>query len=275
MVYEADVVHHRVARQEPPAQDPKPWGLWATLGFSVLVVAVYVIASIGVAVCFALRLKGDMPESEFSDIIIGLTDNGFVASITYIVVSGLGIGLIVLLCWLRKGIGVADYLALKPFGLKALLFWTALVAVFLTIYYLLSLIIQFQDVTALYMPLYETAEYISLFFLAVTVISPLFEEIFFRGFLYRGIAASRLGVGGAVLVSSLFWAGIHLQYDVTQISIIFALGLLLGVARAISGSLYLTVTLHSVYNMIAFAWILLADHFNAVVAAPGTPHLSL
>lgn len=266
MAHEQDVVHHGAARQESPAQDPKPWGLWATLGFSVLVCALYIIASIGVAVWFAVQLMGDMPESKTSDIVKDLIGNGFVTSVNLVVASGLGIGLIILLCWLRRGIGVADYLALKAFGLKTLLFWTALVAVFLTVYYLLSFIIEFQDVTALYMPLYETAEYVSLFFLAMIVISPLFEEIFFRGFLYRGVAASRLGMGGAVFVSSLFWAGLHLQYDATQMSTIFAFGLLLGLARGISGSLYLTMTLHSVYNVVAFAWILLADHFDAVAA---------
>jgi membrane protease YdiL (CAAX protease family) len=266
MVHGPDGVPDRAVLRESPAQDPKPWGPWATLGFSALVYAVYFIASIGVIVWFSVQLRRDMPESKFSDIVMDLIDNGFVTSVTLVVASGLGIGLIMLLCWLRRGIEVADYLALKAFGLKTLLFWTALVIVFGVIYYFLSFIVQFQDLTALYMPLYETAGYVSLFFLTMIVISPLFEEIFFRGFLYRGLAASRLGTGGAILISSLFWAGIHLQYDAVHMSLIFALGLLLGLARAKSGSLYLTLTLHSVYNTVAFAWILLADHYDAGVA---------
>ena len=142
-------------------------------------------------VWFAVRLKGDMPESNFTDIVNDLTGNGLVLSVTLIVASGLGTGLIILFCWLRRGIGVADYLALKAFGLKTLVFWTAMGAVSLAVYYLLSFIVEFQDVTALYMPFYETAENVSLFLLAVIVISPLFEEVFFRGFLYKGLAASR------------------------------------------------------------------------------------
>jgi membrane protease YdiL (CAAX protease family) len=73
-------------------------------------------------------------------------------------------------------------------------------------------------------------------------------------------------VGGAILISSLVWAGIHIQYGALELSIVFAFGLLLGLARAISGSLYLTMTLHSAYNVVAFASILLAAQFNTVAA---------
>jgi len=41
----------------------------------------------------------------------------------------------------------------------------------------------------------------------------LFEELFFRGFLFRGLSSSFMGPVGAVLVTSALWALIHTQYD--------------------------------------------------------------
>ena len=49
--------------------------------------------------------------------------------------------------------------------------------------------------------------------IAFCVAAPVWEEIFARGFLYRGWSESRLGVAGAIFLSSLAWTSLHLQYD--------------------------------------------------------------
>ena len=48
---------------------------------------------------------------------------------------------------------------------------------------------------------------------AFCVAAPMSEEILARGFLYRGWSESRLGVVGAIVLSSLAWTSLHLQYD--------------------------------------------------------------
>lgn len=83
------------------------------------------------------------------------------------------------------------------------------------------------------------------------VAAPVFEELFFRGFFFRGIQQSRLGNVGAVLITSFFWSIIHVQYDLPLIIWIFLLGILLGIARARSNSTYLTIALHALLNLIA------------------------
>ena len=45
------------------------------------------------------------------------------------------------------------------------------------------------------------------FFIAVAVVAPITEEIVFRGFLFRGLSASFLGVSGTLIVTSVVWAG--------------------------------------------------------------------
>ena len=49
--------------------------------------------------------------------------------------------------------------------------------------------------------------------IAFCVAAPITEEFFARGFLYRGWSETALRPGGAILLSSLVWTALHLQYD--------------------------------------------------------------
>ena len=93
-----------------------------------------------------------------------------------------------------------------------------------------------------------------LFVLFVT--APLSEEFFFRGFMLEGLQRSRLGIIGAVIITAAVWAGIHLQYDLHGILMIFFLGLIFGYVRFKTRSLWLCVMLHSIMNLIATAEML-------------------
>ena len=89
-----------------------------------------------------------------------------------------------------------------------------------------------------------------LFFLAV-VVAPISEEVAFRGFLFRGLSASWLGVSGTIVRNSAAWAAMHVQYDWLTLSQIFLIGLLLGWIRWASGSTLLTIRLHMLANLAA------------------------
>jgi len=82
-----------------------------------------------------------------------------------------------------------------------------------------------------------------LFFLAVVVVAPIAEEVAFRGFLFRGLSATWLGVAGAMVLTSAAWAAMHVQYDWVTLAQIFLIGLLLGWLRWASGSTLLTILL--------------------------------
>ena len=106
---------------------------------------------------------------------------------------------------------------------------------------------------------YQTAGFLPLLWLTLLVAAPLMEETLFRGFLFRGILHSRLGATGAITTTALLWSLIHVQYDAYGVATIFALGSLLGYARLKTGSLYATMFLHSVSNLLATAeaaWML-------------------
>jgi membrane protease YdiL (CAAX protease family) len=86
---------------------------------------------------------------------------------------------------------------------------------------------------------------------AFILVAPLAEEAFFRGFLFTGVAHSRLGPAGAVVLSSLLWAALHLQYDLYGMAMIFLGGLLLGYARWQSRTVYVPFAMHVVQNLVA------------------------
>jgi len=90
----------------------------------------------------------------------------------------------------------------------------------------------------------------------LVVTAPLTEEICFRGFIYRGFAASRLGTVGAVILSSLIFAGIHVQYDLITLAGVLVTALLLGTMRAISGSTLLTIAMHALNNAVVLVEML-------------------
>ena len=90
-----------------------------------------------------------------------------------------------------------------------------------------------------------------LFFIAVVIVAPITEEIVFRGFLFRGLSASFLGVAGTLIVTSAAWAAMHVQYDWSSVGQIFLIGLLLGWLRWASGSTLLTIVLHVLANLAA------------------------
>ena len=85
--------------------------------------------------------------------------------------------------------------------------------------------------------------------IAFVVAAPISEEFFARGFLYRGWSESFLGPVGAIILSSLVWTALHLQYDCFFFGEVFSIGLLLGYLRYRSNSIWLTVVLHGLNNL--------------------------
>jgi membrane protease YdiL (CAAX protease family) len=93
-----------------------------------------------------------------------------------------------------------------------------------------------------------------LFALVAVVMAPVFEEIVFRGFLFRGLANSFGWVWGALISAGIFGAA-HLQLDVFLP--LAALGFALAWAYHRTGSLWTNITMHALFNAIAvLAWAL-------------------
>jgi membrane protease YdiL (CAAX protease family) len=100
---------------------------------------------------------------------------------------------------------------------------------------------------------YESASTSSLalmlWWVSVVVIAPITEEITFRGFLFRGWSESWLGAFGAIVLTSLIFGAMHMQYTWQGMLSTAAWGLMLGIARWRSGSTILTIMMHAAWNL--------------------------
>jgi len=134
-------------------------------------------------------------------------------------------------------------------------FWTipaALAAVYL-VSFLHDLVVhpEQQDIIAEFP---RTTAGIVLFVILAVVMAPLFEEIFFRGFLFRGFSSSWGWVAGACVSAAVFGIA-HLQLDVFVP--LFALGLALAWVYKRTGSLWTSIAFHALFNGLSvLAWAL-------------------
>jgi membrane protease YdiL (CAAX protease family) len=90
--------------------------------------------------------------------------------------------------------------------------------------------------------------------LLAVVAAPVAEEVVFRGYLY-GVARRYAGRLGALGASSLLFAAIHLHGP--SMAGLFVLGLVLALAYEKTRSLWVPITLHSIFNGASVAMTLL------------------
>ena len=91
------------------------------------------------------------------------------------------------------------------------------------------------------------------------VVGPIGEEVIFRGFLYRGLAASAVGVGGAIAITALAWTASHHDRSWNYLVAGLAFGLILGWCRWRSGTTTLPIVLHAQWNFLFAALGIMAE----------------
>jgi membrane protease YdiL (CAAX protease family) len=229
---------------ETPSQTDdggKPWSLWPTVGFGALIIALWAAAQVIAAVI----LSGASPK--VSDAIA----EGWVLAWATIVSAPIAVGAPVLLAHVRKGISVAAYLGLAWPPAQQALRWSLILFGFLAASDSLSLALGRSVVPELMIPVYQTAGSLPIFLIGIVVAAPLAEEFLFRGFLLAGLLNSRLRPSGAIALTALAWGTLHVQYDLYGMATVAVIGILLGLIRWRTGSLWLCVLLHALMNVLA------------------------
>ena len=105
---------------------------------------------------------------------------------------------------------------------------------------------------------YSTIGWPPLLWMAVIGFAPAFEETFFRGFLFVGLQNSRIGIVGTILFTSLVWALVHIQYDIYGMATVLVLGIVLGIVRLKTRSLWGSLLIHSMWNFVAILGTMLS-----------------
>jgi CAAX protease family protein len=89
--------------------------------------------------------------------------------------------------------------------------------------------------------------------------APLSEELLFRGFLLGALAKGPLGFWGAAVVTTLLWTCLHAGYSLVGLAEVFAIGLLLSWLLWRTGSLWVTIFCHGLYNSLVALVLRLVD----------------
>ncbi len=228
-----------------------PWGFWTSTGVGIL--AVFAWAAVQwAAAAIAIAWLGINDQSSAEEIRAVASHGALIAAAT---LGAMPAAIAVLALAARKrGCSVVDYLALRWPSRGELLLGFIILAVLLPLGDFSSWMTGREIVPAFVIDAYKTARAsgtVVILILALVVAAPLMEEFLFRGFLLPGYAASRLGPVGAVVLTSLAWASMHVQYEIFFVAQIFILGCVFGWLRLRSGSTILTLMLHATVNTVA------------------------
>jgi membrane protease YdiL (CAAX protease family) len=231
-----------------PYGPPRVWKFWGTALWGLFIFAGVFVGQVGVIGYFVLR-HGSLDFAEAIRVIGG----GMTISLSVI----FGLPAVLAATWIAirpTRTPFAEYLALRWTSWQNFAFGIAALALLVGCWDLLSRALG-REVTPGFMgEVMKSAQAdgaLWLLVIAFCVAAPVWEEIFARGFLYRGWSESRLGVAGAIFLSSLAWTSLHLQYDWFFFGEVFTIGLLLGYLRYRTGSTWLTIVLHGINNLAA------------------------
>jgi membrane protease YdiL (CAAX protease family) len=228
---------------------PKIWKFWGTALWGLFLFAAMFAGQL--AVLGYLMLRSPHPLDMSSATLIAA--NGLTISLSVI----MGLPAVAGACWIAirpTRTPYADYLALR---------WTTLKNVALGIVSLFVLVACWdtlsralgREITPGFMgDVLKSAQgegALWLLVIAFCIAAPISEEFMARGFLYRGWSESFLRPAGAIVLSSLAWTSLHLQYDWFFFGEVFSIGLLLGYWRYRTGSTWLTILLHGLNNLAA------------------------
>ena len=222
-------------------------GFWGTLGWALALLGV--MALVGFALVYGCAaFYGIDPQQ-----VPGAVNPALLSSLASIMALA-PLCLVIALAIRRVNRGFAEYLALRRPSRRHLAIGLCAITALMVVVDVLARAMHWPVTSPILVEGIardRSAAMLALMALSLTVTTPIGEELVFRGFIYRGFAASRLGVAGAVALSSLLFAVLHVQYDLIGLGEVLASGLVLGTMRAVSGSTLLTIAMHALVNAVS------------------------
>jgi len=230
--------------------DQDYWGFWNTAGFGLLIAGAFIGIQLFITVVLPRPASTKYPQTRLEQ----PTPLGH-GQLIAIAVTVSGVACTLLTCKVAELNRTPDnepYLDLEGSPAKSVALWTL---IGLAVSYALSATFKFFDLetgeTDFMVEVYRTVKSPLLLWMAVALVAPMFEEIFFRGFLYTGFAQTELGPLLAIPLTSMAWAAIHFQYGLTMQFLIFLVGIVLGTTRAITGNIAAPLSIHIIWNVVA------------------------
>lgn len=222
----------------------QPWGRFATFGIAFIVMLVSQFAALIALTLWLGKSFSQMPD---------LGSDGVAVSI--VIFISIPVQVLLLAAFARRRAHDAwGYLGLVMPSRSEVIFGAVITAIMIVVFNLISWLLGKNIVTSFQTDIFRTAGEAGplamlMLWLAVIVVTPIGEEVMFRGFAFRGWLRSPGDAWAVIAITSGLWALIHLQYDWYVTGQIFAFGLMLGWMRWATGSTILTILLHAMINL--------------------------
>jgi uncharacterized protein len=217
----------------------KVWGIWATLAFAILAFV------LGQAMGFAVL-------STLKTIDPGRVDTDGTAVAIYTLISN-PIEIVTLVLAIQLlGSNAREYLGIDIPHWRDVAIAVAGLAATIAAADAVTFALGKDMVPAFQIELHRTARAqgsLPWLWLAIIVAAPVGEELLFRGFLFRGFVHEPRDAVPGILIISLIWSMLHVQYDWFGTSQVFVIGLLFGFVRWRTGSTTLAILMHVLLNL--------------------------
>tara|TARA_B100001057_G_scaffold458140_1_gene507112 strand:- start:33048 stop:33791 length:744 start_codon:yes stop_codon:yes gene_type:complete len=237
-----------------PKKNTKYFSLPKTLFTSTLIFLAFSLSQMLILGCFLI--------SENKEINQILSDQNLIESQAYnyinpisIFSSLFGILLIIIL---------AKYILISPNNskiklneiipidfppIKLIFFWLFVLFGFSILISISSNWLELFNETTFTNQILSSSNNILLLFYGIGIAQPIFEELLFRGLLFKGLN-ERLGGSLTIIVTSILFVIPHIQYDFSiLILVLFPNALILGLCRLKTKSLTIPIILHCVNNI--------------------------
>lgn len=220
------------------------WVVFLILGLPLLIaILVYLVAAV-------LGL-----DSESLNQLLSTNTTKFVHITSYFILTCYCINLLVKHSGFKSSF---TFLAIKPINLSLLIKLLAIGVLYYHGQELVMDLISFQTPESM-LEMKEktkTSFDLAILILGSCIISPIVEEIVFRGFAFARLIKTKLGVSGTIAITGILFASLHFKYDLSAIIFITIHGLLLGFVRYKTGNVIYCMALHILNNSLAIAYLL-------------------
>jgi len=248
--------------REQTANDDGCWGPWGTASLGVILVFAHNMmmgaAIMGLAQNRLAHRDASNPNAlPAAKVLEQIAQDGVAGSIAAVIASIFCVGAILALTRMRTS-DHRSYLGMRITPIFPTVGWVGAIVALQLFWQLLAERGIGSEYSQYTVDVYRTGAGHPAMWVAYLLLIPAFEELFARGFLFAGWQRSGLGPAGAVFATTVFWTAMHFQYTPLELTQVASAGVLLGMARLGTGSIYPPLVMHAVVNFMAL-WA--ASHY--------------
>jgi len=228
------------------------WKFWGTLLWGIVIGLVLLLGQLLPLVGYMLMTGVEFTLETFLDFMQNVEKDALLLSVSVIGSVIIVVPTVFGIAKLKKGATLKDYFDLNAYSWRTFWIWMGILLLLLIFEtYTLKFLGVAETPSFMQNIEYPTASSIWLLVFSVMFMAPLIEEVIFRGFLLKGFSNSFMGTSGAIVITSLLWAMLHLQYSIEYMFVIFVIGLVFGYAKVKTHSLFVPMTMHMIMNGLA------------------------